>query len=358
MRLFEAIIEANQKAASSGSPASLSLDGFSNALPVAALTCIDPRLNRFIPEALGLPEEQFIWLRNAGNVLTGPMSSTMRSIALACAIKGAKEIAIIGHSDCRVRQISMLELTDRFKALGIERSKLPDNVTEFFGLFASERQNVMHAVDLARQSPIIGPKMPVHGLMIDVQTGRLEWVVNGYESLALATSAAPTATPATPTGWPALGPMPEFRMAEIKRPESNIGDSASSTPMIFPAQTQAQAAAAREKFKPTIVPTTPPNPPMAPPIVPEYSSSPRLDRSAMYKVVGEDKKIYGPVSAEELERWIAENRIDIKSLAQMIGNKQWRTLESFLIKELEERIELPKTIGDALRMAKDFKKRR
>ena len=152
--------------------------------------------------------------------------------------------------------------------------------------------------------------------------------------------------------------MPEFRMAEMKKPEDSIGDSASSAPMLLPSQTQAQAAAAREKFKPIVVPTAPANPPMAPPIVPEYSSSPRLDRSAMYKVVGEDKKIYGPVSAEELERWIAENRIDIKSLAQMVGNKQWRTLESFLIKELEERIELPKTVGDALRMAKEFKKRR
>ncbi|HUR46096.1 MAG TPA: hypothetical protein VMZ27_09505, partial [Candidatus Saccharimonadales bacterium] len=134
--------------------------------------------------------------------------------------------------------------------------------------------------------------------------------------------------------------------------------SASSSPMIFPAQTQAQAAAAREKFKPTMVPNIPLNPPLAPPIVPDVSSSPRLDRSAMYKVVGEDKKIYGPVSAEELERWIAENRVDIKSLAQMVGNKQWRTLESFLIRELEERIEMPKSIGDALKMAKDFKKRR
>ncbi|HUR45384.1 MAG TPA: carbonic anhydrase, partial [Candidatus Saccharimonadales bacterium] len=334
MRLFEAIIEANQRASSSGSPASLSLEQFSNALPVAALTCIDPRLNRFIPEALGLPEDQFIWLRNAGNMLTSPMSSTMRSLALACAIKGAREIVILGHSDCRVRQTSMLELTNRFKALGIDRSQLPDNVTEFFGLFASERQNVMHGVDLARQSPIIGPRMPVHGLMIDIQSGKLEWVVNGYEALAMATSASPAVAP-TPSGWPALGPVTEFKISDMKKAEASIGDSASSSPMIFPAQTQAQAAAAREKFKPTIVPNIPLNPPLAPPIVPDVSSSPRLDRSAMYKVVGEDKKIYGPVSAEELERWIAENRVDIKSLAQMVGNKQWRTLESFLIRELE-----------------------
>jgi len=42
----------------------------------------------------------------------------MRSLALACAIKGGKEIAIIGHSECRVRQMSVAELTERFRAPG------------------------------------------------------------------------------------------------------------------------------------------------------------------------------------------------------------------------------------------------
>ena len=80
-------------------------------------------------------------------LLCGPVSSTMRSIALACAVKGGKEIAVIGHTDCRVKQTSASELIDRLRALGIDRSKLPDNVQEFFGLFASERSNVMKAVE-------------------------------------------------------------------------------------------------------------------------------------------------------------------------------------------------------------------
>ena len=74
---------------------------FTGELPVIALTCIDPRLNRLFPGVLGLPEEHFIWLRNAGNIITGPLSSTMRSLALACAVKGGREIAIIGHTDCQ-----------------------------------------------------------------------------------------------------------------------------------------------------------------------------------------------------------------------------------------------------------------
>src|SRR5256885_14939032 len=102
MRLLEAIIEANQRAVAGGTKANLNTPEFSDALPLVALTCIDPRLNRLVPEMLGVPEEQFIWLRNAGNIITGPLSSTMRSLALACAVKGGKENEI-GRAACRER---------------------------------------------------------------------------------------------------------------------------------------------------------------------------------------------------------------------------------------------------------------
>src|SRR5438128_5158444 len=175
MRLLESIIEANQRAVASNAKATLTVSGFADALPLVALTCIDPRLNRFVPEMLGVSEEQFIWLRNAGNIITGPLSSTMRSLALACAVKGGREIAVIGHTDCQVCQTTVMKLTEGFRALGVDRSKLPENLNEYFGLFASERQNVIRGAELVRQSPIIGSNVPVHGLVMDIQTGRLEW---------------------------------------------------------------------------------------------------------------------------------------------------------------------------------------
>src|SRR5579859_4194977 len=161
MRLFEAIMDANHRALAGDANAGLHPADFANALPVVAL-----------------PKEQFIWLRNAGNIITGPMSSTMRSLALACAIKGGKEIAIIGHTDCLVGKTSTMKLTDALRAQGVDRSKLPENLTEYFGMFASERQNVIKGVDFVRQSPLIGPRIPVHGLMVDIATGMLDWVVN------------------------------------------------------------------------------------------------------------------------------------------------------------------------------------
>src|SRR5579859_3802293 len=141
MRLFEAIIDANHRALDGDNTAGLHPADFADSLPVAALTCIDARLNPLFPEVLGVPKEHFIWLRNAGNIITGPLSSTMRSLALACAVKGGKEVVIIGHTDCQVGKTTALQLIERFRALRVERAGLPANLTEFFGLFASERQN-------------------------------------------------------------------------------------------------------------------------------------------------------------------------------------------------------------------------
>src|SRR5690242_10277646 len=184
MRLFEAIIDANHRAVAGDTNAGLRPADYENSLPVIALTCIDPRLNAYFPNALALPVEQFIWLRNAGNIITGPLSSTMRSLALACAIKGGEEIAIIGHTDCQVAKTPVMILLERLQALGVDRSRLPDNLNEFFGTFGSERQNVIKACEHVRNSPLIGPKIPVHGLLLDIETGKLDSVVNGYETLA------------------------------------------------------------------------------------------------------------------------------------------------------------------------------
>lgn len=208
MRAFETIVAWNQRVTAGAAPTSWPADELADALPIIALTCIDPRLNAHFPNALGLRAEQFIWLRNAGNVITSATSSTMRSLALACAVKGGREIAVIGHSDCGVRKTGVAELTDRFRALGIARERLPDNLVEFFGLFASERQNVIRGVDFVRQSPFIGPRVPVHGLMIAVENGRLEWVVNGYDTLDRAVSVLEAALPEpSPVSAPEMAPL-------------------------------------------------------------------------------------------------------------------------------------------------------
>lgn len=227
-QLFEAIIEANHRALEGDRQAGLHPADFEAELPLVALTCVDARLNNLLPQALGVVPEQFIWLRNAGNIITGPLSSTMRSLALACAIKGGKEIVVIGHTDCQVGKTSALQLLERLRTLGVERHMLPDNLNEYFGIFGSDRQNVLKAAEIARRSPLIGPKIPVHGLLIDIETGRLEWLVNGYQTLGAAPlPGAPLAAAAGGT-IDALTSLASFSLGEMKFPETKIGDLAST----------------------------------------------------------------------------------------------------------------------------------
>jgi carbonic anhydrase len=225
MRLLEAIVDANHRAAAGDTNAGLHPTEFAGELPLVALSCIDVRLNALLPQALGVPPDQFIWLRNAGNIITGPNSSTMRSLALACAVKGGKEIVIIGHTDCQVGKTTTMQLIDRLKALGVERHMLPDNLTEFFGMFGSERQNVIKAAGFARQSPLIGPKVPVHGLLLDIQTGKVEWVVNGYQEMATLTSRWNQTVQSAEKTVDALKNLTNFEMGEMKFPETKIGET-------------------------------------------------------------------------------------------------------------------------------------
>jgi carbonic anhydrase len=262
MRLVEAMLDANRRFVSGERNAEVKEGASSVSLPVVALTCIDPRLNRLLPDALGIPEEEFIWLRNAGNIIFGPTSTMMRTLALACALKRGKEIIIMGHTECRVRQTTMLELTERFKELGIERDKLPDDLVDFFGLFASERQNVLKAVGFARGSSLIGPKVPVHGMLIDINTGALEWVVNGYDALG-----------ASVIGMPANG-VATSSLLEATLP-GDVSKPSSSTPD-FPLQlAETRAADAPAVPAPR---ASQPKPPPLPKLVPQIHRKPRSDR--------------------------------------------------------------------------------
>jgi hypothetical protein len=47
-----------------------------------------------------------------------------------------------------------------------------------------------------------------------------------------------------------------------------------------------------------------------------------------YQVMGEDGQEYGPVSAEKIRAWVAEQRLERKSPVKPPGAKDWVFLES------------------------------
>lgn len=388
MRLFEAIVDANNRAIAGDKSAGLHPSEFADSMPVAALTCIDARLNPLIPEVLGVPEEKFIWLRNAGNIITSPLSSTMRSLAMACAIKGGREIVVIGHTDCLVCKTTTMSLTEALRSLGVDRSRLPENLNEYFGLFASERQNVLKAVETIRGSPLIGPKIPVHGLLLDIASGKLEWLVNGYRALEQASSAQAFASAGQ---QPAIGSnpltaLPAFNIGEMKFPEVKIGEISGAigkdvadiklpefkvSPATLP-ETKVPDFKISEVKQPEYKPVTPVAAEMRTVERPKYETKPvtatakqlstadlelRFDKSKRYKIIGSDQKMYGPISGAKVLQWISEDRIDWQTPAQIDGSTEWKPLYQFAGGAPPPIIPLPPPIESASQRGQTGKRR-
>jgi hypothetical protein len=49
----------------------------------------------------------------------------------------------------------------------------------------------------------------------------------------------------------------------------------------------------------------------------------------MYKIIGGDRKEYGPITEDDLRRWIAEGRLSGESLVQAEGSGEWKLLSAF-----------------------------
>jgi carbonic anhydrase len=230
---------------------------------------VDPRLNALFPNVLGLPGEQFIWLRNAGNIITGTSTSTMRSLALACAVKGGKEIAIIGHTDCQVGKTTTMQLLQKLEAMGVKRHLLPENLNDFFGMFGSDRQNVIKSCTFARQSPLIGPKVPVHGLLVDIETGKLEWLVNGYQNWETMSSQWNEVVKSGEQAVDMMKSLTDFNIGEMKFPDTKIGETATrAEDWLGKKLEQMEIKPAPAAQPPPVTPAEPPKIPVPPPIRP------------------------------------------------------------------------------------------
>lgn len=365
MRLLDAILDCNSRFRPGEGGGRLKPEEYAEALPLVALTCIDARLNHLLPDALGVPEESFIWTRNAGNIITGPLSSTMRSLALACLVKGGREIAVIGHSDCLVGKSNMLKLTDAMRALGVDRARLPENLVDYFGLFSSERQNVMKAVEHIRGSPLIGPKVPVHGLMVNLDTGRLEVVVNGYRALDTATSQFTSTIRKAETIAKSLEDLPDFKIGNLEFPTAKIGDAASKLgEALHKFETKFEAAgtaighdqqsigSARSHEQPHTHADENHQKTIADRVVEKIEERvgdyveqrvgaaagavedlvqrlvQKVDPNRRYLLIGSDQKRYGPVAGRIVRQWLTDNRIDANTPVQLEGSEIWQTLGS------------------------------
>src|SRR5256712_7193104 len=152
---------------------------------MAVVTCMDCRLVRMFEQALGLERGDVLELRTAGATISesereGGASDLIRSLAGGIYLLGVREVAVIGHTQCGLAHANPTVLTASMQALGIDPQPLLEKAgpKSWIGAFDDVHVNVKEVVNVIRNSPFL-PKIPVHGLVIDIETGKLEMVERG-----------------------------------------------------------------------------------------------------------------------------------------------------------------------------------
>ncbi|WP_445489326.1 beta-class carbonic anhydrase [Niallia sp. 03133] len=152
------------------------------------LTCMDTRLLELLPHALNLANGDVKIIKNAGAIVVHPLGSIMRSILVAVYELKADEVLVIGHHDCGMSALKAEDIMEKMKERGITEETLNTikhtgvNLEKWLTGFNSVSESVSHSVDMIKNHPLLPVEVPVHGLVIDPKTGKLDLVVDGYKA--------------------------------------------------------------------------------------------------------------------------------------------------------------------------------
>ncbi|MCP1308443.1 MULTISPECIES: beta-class carbonic anhydrase [Paenibacillus] len=149
------------------------------------LTCMDTRLIELLPASMNIKNGDVKMIKAAGGVVSTPFGGIMRSIIVAIYELGADEVLVIGHHDCGMSHLNPERVKEKFVARGIKEETL--KTLEYSGLnlerwlrgFEDVKESVKSSVNIIKNHPLV-PDIPVHGLVIDPSTGKLDVIVNGY----------------------------------------------------------------------------------------------------------------------------------------------------------------------------------
>ena len=134
---------------------------------LAIIACMDARLD--VEEALGLGTGDAHIIRNAGGLVT---DDVIRSLIVSQQLLGTNEIVLIQHTGCGLHDVDEDDLRERVATTaGVTADDIPIEFGGFTDLAASVRAQVA----ILREHQLL-QRVPVHGLVFDVMTGRLHEV--------------------------------------------------------------------------------------------------------------------------------------------------------------------------------------
>jgi carbonic anhydrase len=151
------------------------------------LTCMDTRLLELLPKALNLGNGDAKLIKDAGALVSHPFGSVMRSILVAVYQLKAQEVLVIGHHDCGMSGMKPEPVIESMKERGITDETFATlsysgiDIEQWLQGFENVNDSVAHSVDMIKHHPLLPKGVPVHGLVIDPKTGKLDLVVDGYQ---------------------------------------------------------------------------------------------------------------------------------------------------------------------------------
>lgn len=156
---------------------------------MVVLTCMDTRLVELLPKAMNFRNGDVKVIKNAGAIVTQPFGNIMRSIIVAIYELNAEEVVVVGHYECGMTGLNAESVIGKAKQTGISEDVISTlhnsgiNLSRWLTGFDDVTQSVVNSVDIIRNHPLLPKHIPVHGLIIDPTTGKLDLMVDGYKHL-------------------------------------------------------------------------------------------------------------------------------------------------------------------------------
>jgi carbonic anhydrase len=161
------------------------------------VTCMDTRLIELLPKAMNLRNGDAKLIKNAGAIVTQPFGNVMRSIIVALYELNAREVIIVGHHECGMTALNPERIINQMTQAGVSEQVFSTlkhsgiDLNRWLTGFNSVRESVEQSVAIVQNHPLLPPGTPVHGMIIDPKTGKLELVVDGYRSVGMHADESP-----------------------------------------------------------------------------------------------------------------------------------------------------------------------
>ena len=146
---------------------------------VAVVTCMDTRLTRLLPDALGLANGDAKIIKVAGATVVEPYGEVMRSLLVAVLELGVTDIMVVGHTNCGTCGMHADHMLAELEAAGVPRERIDAAVradaraATFLNGFESLEGEVAATVRKVREHPLMPTDVRVWGFTIDIETGEL-----------------------------------------------------------------------------------------------------------------------------------------------------------------------------------------